>query len=48
MFCLLSGGAAQANTGKGERGGGDYLQEIPLIFNWFRKIKKDCGQKFRD
>ncbi|WP_423379116.1 hypothetical protein [Burkholderia sp. LMG 32019] len=42
-FVLFRADLAGVNASKDERGGGDYLPKISLIFNCFRKIKKDCG-----
>nr|WP_144020642.1 hypothetical protein [Burkholderia sp. AU33423] len=42
-FVLFADDFPGANASKEERGGGDYLSKISLIFNCFRRIKKDCG-----
>jgi len=42
-FVLFANDFTGANASKEERGGVGYLKKISLIFNCFRKIKKDCG-----
>ncbi|WP_174931503.1 hypothetical protein [Burkholderia lata] len=42
-FVLSVDDFAGANTSKAKQGGRGCRQKISLIFNCFRKIKKDCG-----
>ncbi|MBK1954832.1 hypothetical protein JIN92_12315 [Burkholderia contaminans] len=42
-FVLFADDFPRANASKGGRGGVDYISKISLIFNCFRRTKKDCG-----
>jgi len=42
-FVLFREDLAGANASMEERGGVGYPSKISLIFNCFRRIKKDCG-----
>jgi hypothetical protein len=46
VLCVMD--LCRSSAGKEERGVFGYRHDIPLLFNWFRKIKKDCGQKILD
>jgi len=41
-FVFLGKGLAGVNASKEEQRVGGDRSKISLIFNWFRKIKKDC------